>query len=86
MEYVAPMKLQATLVASTAIDNGPGGPSPHHPLTCSGELAYGAQGGLSCPHAEVGPEDRRTYFAVQQSVAILLLEEAQRLLGAPWLK
>lgn len=66
--------LQATLAAGSAI-SGDSVVAPHHPISCSHSgLSYDPEVGLWCDHAKVGPEDRRTYFAVMQSVAILIME------------
>lgn len=66
--------LQATLSAGSAVSGGPM-VAPHHPITCNGKgLGYDPEEGFWCDHAKVGPDDDRTYFAVMQSVAILIME------------
>lgn len=69
----ADMCLQSTLAAN----NHPTEPAPrpHHPLTCREELLFLTEDGrLGCGHAQVPPDDPRTRGAIDQSVAILLLE------------
>lgn len=66
--------LQATLSASSA---GPVPvPQPHHPITCASKLAYHDDGSLACEHATAPVGDVRTAFCVQQSIAILIIEQA----------
>lgn len=70
------ISLQATLSASSY---GPGGydahtPAPHHPLTCTGQLSFFEDGSFACEHVAVGPDDERLRFAIDHSIAILLIE------------
>lgn len=63
--------LQATLCASSS--NGERY-SPHHPITCTSQLRYWADGALSCEHTTAPADDVRTRSAINHSVAILLFE------------
>ncbi|HVW34558.1 MAG TPA: hypothetical protein VHL53_18650 [Acidimicrobiia bacterium] len=68
------LNLQATL--SLASVTGPNDPvvRPHHPITCSGNLRYEADGTFACSHVSVGPEDWRTQSCIDHTVALLLME------------
>lgn len=70
----ATINLQATLAASST-----GGPEvrPHHPITCTGALAYHDDGTFACEHATAPPGDPRTRCALDHSMAILLLEQLE---------
>ena len=68
-----PINLQATLSASSA---GGDNVIPHHPITCPSQLRYEEDGTFACEHVAVGPDDVRTRFCVQHSIALLLLELA----------
>lgn len=53
---------------------------PHHPITCmDGELGFGEDGSMWCPHNKVAPEEPRLRAVLNHSVATLLIEEASRL-------
>ena len=72
--YMGQVGLQATLAASSQTAEIV---SPHHPITCvNGELRYEEDGTFSCEHATVPPEDRRTQYVVQHSIALLILQLA----------
>lgn len=79
MDYMG-RKLQDTLAASSVVLGGER-PLPHHPITCSGHLAYQEDGTFACEHTQVGPDDERTQHSLNQSIAVLLLEEARRRFG-----
>ncbi|MDQ1514205.1 MAG: hypothetical protein QOE80_35 [Actinomycetota bacterium] len=67
--------LQEILSASSALVSTPGSAvSPHHPVTCTGELSYDGDGRLACEHAAAPPEDLRTQYCLHYSVALLLIE------------
>jgi hypothetical protein len=74
------INLQATLSASSA---GSGNDvTPHHPITCTGELEVDLEAGeFRCPHAGVPLADERAVYCLQHSVAILLIEMAVRRFG-----
>ena len=66
------LKLQATLSSSSS---GTGDAlSPHHPITCNGELRLEGDGALCCNHAEAPPDDIRTQFCIDHSISLLLME------------
>jgi hypothetical protein len=66
------LKLQATLSSSSS---GTGGTlSPHHPITCQGDLRLEGDGTLSCEHSDAPPGDIRTQFCIDHSIALLLME------------
>lgn len=73
------INLQATLSASSAMPPPEGYPIPHHPITCTGIMALHEDGRFECEHAVVPPGDIRTQQCLDHSVAILLIELAQRL-------
>jgi hypothetical protein len=67
--------LQEILSASSALVSTPGSVvSPHHPVTCDGELRYDGDGRLACEHVAAPPEDLRTQYCLHYSVALLLIE------------
>jgi hypothetical protein len=51
---------------------------PHHPITCRGPLWFYDDGRFACEHVTVPPDDPRTRAALDQTVAVLLLELAAR--------
>ncbi|HYT39481.1 MAG TPA: hypothetical protein VEN99_08220 [Acidimicrobiia bacterium] len=66
------LKLQATLSSSSS---GTGEAlSPHHPITCDGELRLEGDGSLRCRHAAASPGDVRTQFCIDHSISLLLME------------
>jgi hypothetical protein len=66
------LKLQATLSSSSS---GTGETlSPHHPITCNGELRLEHDGRLRCDHSEAPPNDVRTQFCIDHSISLLLME------------
>lgn len=73
------MDLQATLSAATSgavFREDTVNPTPHHPITCRGDLSFDDEGRLGCEHVTVPPHDLRTQEALNHSVAILLIEIA----------
>jgi hypothetical protein len=67
------INLQTTLAGANPPTDPP--PTPHHPLTCKDELLWlDDDGRMGCEHTQVPADDRRTRGAIDQSVAILLLE------------
>jgi hypothetical protein len=69
------MNLQTTLAATNPPTDK--SPTPHHPLSCRSELLWlDEDGTFGCEHVQVPPDDPRTRGAIDQSVAILLLELA----------
>jgi hypothetical protein len=70
--------LQSTLSSGTAMSSL-GSPTPHHPITCAGDLFFHDDGRFACEHAEVADGDERTVHCVQGSIAILILELARSL-------
>jgi hypothetical protein len=68
------VNLQATLSASSALSLNEGPPDPHHPITCISRLSYDEDGNFSCEHASVPPDDVRTQYCLDHSVALLLIE------------
>lgn len=71
------LKLQATLSSSSS---GTGDAlSPHHPITCNGELRLEYDGSLSCDHAAAPPDDIRTQFCIDHSISLLLMELSAQL-------
>ncbi len=71
------LKLQATLSSSSS---GTGDPlSPHHPITCNGELRLEGDGSLRCDHAAAPPGDLRTQFCIDHSISLLLMELSAQL-------
>lgn len=68
------INLQATLSASSA---GVSDVNPHHPITCTSQLEIDIEAGeFRCEHVGVPLREERTVYALQHSVAILLIEEA----------
>jgi hypothetical protein len=66
------LKLQATLSSSSS---GTGeAVSPHHPITCNGELRFECDGSLCCDHTAAPPGDVRTQFCIDHSISLLLME------------
>jgi hypothetical protein len=66
------LKLQATLSSSSS---GTGEQlSPHHPITCNGDLRLESDGALCCAHSEAPPGDIRTQFCIDHSISLLLME------------
>jgi len=71
------LKLQATLSSSSS---GTGDAlSPHHPITCNGELRLECDGRLACDHAAAPPGDIRTQFCIDHSISLLLMELSAQL-------
>jgi hypothetical protein len=66
------LKLQATLSSSSS---GTGeSVSPHHPITCNGDLRLEPDGRLRCDHSEAPAGDLRTQFCIDHSISLLLME------------
>ena len=66
------LKLQATLSSSSS---GTGEVlTPHHPITCNGDLRLEANGSLSCNHSVAPAGDIRTQFCIDHSISLLLME------------
>ena len=66
------LKLQATLSSSSS---GTGEAlTPHHPITCNGELRLEEDGSLHCGHTQAPPGDVRTQFCIDHSISLLLME------------
>lgn len=66
------LKLQATLSSSSS---GTGEAlTPHHPITCNGDLRLEHDGSLRCDHTEAPPDDVRTQFCIDHSISLLLME------------
>jgi hypothetical protein len=66
------LKLQATLSSSSS---GTGETlTPHHPITCQGDLRLEGDGSLCCDHSEAPPGDIRPQFCIDHSIALLLME------------
>ena len=74
------LNLQATLSNATA-PAGPAAPtvSPHHPITCGGELRLEPDGAFACEHSLAPSGDPRTQSCLNHSLALLLIELAQHL-------
>ena len=70
--------LQASLSAGSAMASLPR-VLPHHPLTCPTKLFFDVDGRFGCDHVTVDADDQRTRFAVDQSIAMLLIEQAFKL-------
>lgn len=49
---------------------------PHHPITCASDLRYEEDGTLACEHIAVGPNDRRTQYCLDHSIALLMMQLA----------
>lgn len=67
------INLQATLSAQSAGTDHPL-VTPHHPITCSSQLAFFEDGALACEHARTDPTDRRVQDVLNSTIAILLME------------
>jgi hypothetical protein len=66
------LKLQATLSSSSS---GTGEVlTPHHPITCNGDLRFEVDGSLACNHSAAPPDDIRTQFCIDHSISLLLME------------
>lgn len=66
------LKLQATLSSSSS---GTGEAlTPHHPITCNGDLRLDEDNRLRCSHSEAPPGDIRTQFCIDHSISLLLME------------
>jgi hypothetical protein len=66
------LKLQATLSSSSS---GTGETlTPHHPITCNGQLRLEDDGALCCDHTEAPAGDIRTQFCIDHSISLLLME------------
>ena len=66
------LKLQATLSASSS---GTGETlTPHHPISCNGDLRLEHDGSLCCNHTAAPPGDVRTQFCIDHSISLLLME------------
>lgn len=75
------VNLQATLSASSAGTES-ADVRPHHPITCTEELALDIGAGeFRCPHCAVKVDEERTVYCVQHSIALLLIELAVAELG-----
>jgi hypothetical protein len=48
--------------------------SPHHPITCLGDLRLENDGSLRCNHSSAPPDDVRTQFCIDHSISLLLME------------
>ena len=71
------LKLQATLSSSSS---GTGDSiTPHHPITCNGELRLEGDGRLCCDHSAAPPGDIRTQFCIDHSISLLLMELSSNL-------
>lgn len=70
--------LQSTLSSSSSGTKAEGEAEirPHHPITCSGALAYTEENELVCEHASTPPNDLRTDHCIRHSLVLLLLEPA----------
>jgi hypothetical protein len=68
------LNLQSALSASSATGPRDTFIVPHHPITCGGALRYDDDGRLACDHATAPPDDVRTQFCLDHSVALLLIE------------
>ena len=66
--------LQRTLVAGSSHLSS--SISYHHPLMCSGSLAYEDDGTSACPHTKVDGDDPRTLAAITHSITLLIMEIA----------
>lgn len=71
---VGGINLQATLAASSAMSLAFAG--VHHPITCTGTLAYHDDGTFACEHAVAPADDPRTRYCLDHSLALLLIELA----------
>jgi hypothetical protein len=73
------VNLQATLAATSATGHWDGQLQPHHPITCGSDLHYNEDGSFCCAHTSAPPDDLRTQFCLDHSVALLLLELGEQL-------
>lgn len=73
------INLQATLSAASAAPNTDR-PEPHHPIECPECLYLYEDGRFACIHVEVPPDDVRTGYSIDHSIALLLIECARELL------
>lgn len=69
--------LQSTISAATS--TGQPDISPHHPITCAGNIYYDDDGTFRCDHAEAPPDNTRTNQCVTHSLALLIIELAMKL-------
>lgn len=67
------VSLQATLAACTATGLAVQ-VRPHHPITCSEQLRLEDDGTLTCAHGAAPPDDERTQYCLDLSLAVLLIE------------
>lgn len=72
------VNLQATLAACTATGLATQ-IQPHHPITCPEELRLEDDGTLSCSHSAAPPDDERTQYCLDLSLAMLLVELSHEL-------
>lgn len=73
------INLQATISAASAMTESV---ESHHPITCTSRLYLHEDGRFECEHTVVPPGDIRTGFAVDHSIAILLIECALDAFGS----
>lgn len=73
------VNLQATLSAASAVGPWDNFVLPHHPITCGGQLHYESDGTFRCEHAEAPPDDLRTQYCLDHTVALLLIELSREL-------
>jgi hypothetical protein len=71
--------LQATLRSATEGTQEAGEVGSHHPIACNSELRFEPDGTLVCEHAVAPVGDIRTQHCLNLSLAVLLMELAQRL-------
>lgn len=72
-------QLQSTVSAATSDVDRENQTIPHHPITCTGSLAYNDDGSLACDHAKTEAGDRRTQACAVHSIALMLIELAMEL-------
>lgn len=70
-------QLQSTISAATS--TGDSSIHPHHPITCTGHLAYDDDGTFRCDHATAPPDNVRTQQCVTHSIALLIVELGMKL-------
>lgn len=73
------VQLQSTCSAATAGCSTNPENMVHHPITCTGNLAYDEDGSLSCDHQKMEPDDPRTQAVLNHSMALLIIELAMSL-------
>jgi hypothetical protein len=73
------VNLQATLAATSATGIWDPQVQPHHPITCASVLHYHEDGSFCCEHSSAPPDDLRTQYCLDHSVALLLLELTEQL-------